>query len=483
MPRPIAKRITGRQAQSAAVLGAMLMLSACKTFSPDGGMGPVATLASQELNKDVAAIRSGDDAVAARAAVERLLKRPLTADAAVQIALFNNRGLQAAYNALGIAEAVMIEASLPPNPAFSVARLSSSVEIEFERRIVANILALATLPARADIAADRFRQAQLRAAEETLRVAAETRRAYYRAVAGRELGGFLTQAQSAAESATQLARRLGESGAINKLDQAREQVFYADITAQLASARQRASSDRERLVRAMGLWGGDLDFKLPNALPALPRLWNLPFIEVEAIRRRVDLQVARIELEALAKSFGLTQATRFVNMLDVVGIDKKVRERETGATTRSRGFELEFQIPIFDLGEVRVRQAEQTYMQAVNRLAEKATNVRSEARDAYRAYRSTHDIAMHYRREVLPLRKIISDETLLRYNAMQIDVFALLAEARQRISATTTAIEAQRDFWLAATNLRVAVVGGGVSGPAGEGPRVVAGGDSAAAGH
>ena len=50
---------------------------------------------------------------------------------------------------------------------------------------------------------------------------------------------------------------------------------------------------------------------------------------------------------------------------------------------------------------------------------------------------------------MLPLRKIISDETLLRYNAMQIDVFALLTEARQRIASTTAAIEAERNFWLA----------------------------------
>ena len=94
------------------------------------------------------------------------------------------------------------------------------------------------------------------------------------------------------------------------------------------------------------------------------------------------------------------------------------------------------QIPIFDFGEARVRKAGETYMQAVNRLIEKAVNVRSEAREAYRNYRSGYDLAGHYRREVLPLRKIISDETLLRYNAMQIDVFALLAEARQRINVT-----------------------------------------------
>src|SRR5205807_3268778 len=127
------------------------------------------------------------------------------------------------------------------------------------------------LPARSEIAAERFHQAQLRAAEETLRVAHEARCAHYRAVAARELIHFLPESQSAAEAATKLAARLGETGAMNKLDQAREQVFYADLTAQLATARQRESSEREELIRTMGLWGTNLDFKLPNALPLLPR--------------------------------------------------------------------------------------------------------------------------------------------------------------------------------------------------------------------
>jgi outer membrane protein TolC len=402
-----------------------------------------------------------------------LAKRVLTADAAVQIALLNNRGLQAAYNELGIAEAVRVQASLPPNPTFTIERLAGPVEIEIEKRIVANILSILTLPARAEIAADRFRQAQLRAAEETLRIAQEARRAFYRAVAARELASFLAQSQSAAESATQIARRLGETGAINKLDQAREQVFYAEITAQLATARQRASSERERLARIMGFWGRDLDFKLPGSLPALPRRpQSLPAIETEAVARRIDLQIARIELAALSRNLGLTEATRFINLLEVSGISQTKIERETGHREKNRGFELELQIPIFDGGEVRVRQASETYMQAVNRLVDRAVAVRSEARDAYRTYRSTYDIAAHYRREVLPLRKIISDETLLRYNAMQIDVFSLLAEARQRIAATTAAIEAQREFWLAKTNLLSAVVGGGTAGePAGEAMR------------
>jgi len=459
-------------------------LSACQTLSPDGGMTMVSDFATRELNKDVVAIRTPEQAEETHARIARLLKRRLSADGAVQIALLNNRGLQAAYNELGLAEAAMVKESLPPNPTFTVERLSSSVEIEIEKRIIANILALVTLPVRAAIAKDRFQQAKLRAAEETMRIAAEARRAYYRAVAARATVSFLDQAQSAAETATKLARRLGETGAMTKLDQAREQVFYAELSGQLAGARQRATSEREKLVRVMGLWGRDLAFKLPNALPALPgRARSLPAVEVEAIARRIDVQIARIELDVLAKTYGLTQATRFVNLLDLSGISKKVTERESGESIRIQGFELEFQIPIFDFGTVRVRQAEEIYLQAINRLTEKAINARSEARNAYRAYRSSYDLARHYQREVLPLRKIISEETLLRYNAMLIDVFALLGEARQRVAATVAAIDAERGFWLSTVDLGTAVTGGGAGASGGEASPMMAAAEDGGAGH
>jgi outer membrane protein TolC len=454
-------RVPLRAPVSTALATAGALLAGCAGFSPDGGMAEVQEIAGSELSKEVAALRTNDAIAAARATIERLLQRPLSADTAVQIALLNNRDLQAAYNELGLAEAARIEASLPANPRLSFQHVAGSGGLDIERRIVADILALASLPARAEIAGDRFRQAQLRATEATLRTAADTRRAYARAVASRALVNFLVEAQSAAEAATQIARRLGESGAMTKLDQARDQVFYAELTAQLATARQRAIGDRERLVRLLGLWGSDLQFRIPSALAPLPAQPKaLPAVEVEAVARRADLQIARVELERLAKSYGLTKATRFIDLAEVAGVSKTVQEPGS-ERFNERGVGLELQVPLFDFGEVRMRQAEETYLQAVNRLTAKAVTVRSEAREAYQAYRSTYDIARHYQREVLPLRKIISDETLLRYNAMQIDVFALLAEARQRIASTAAAIEAERDFWLADANLSAAIAGGG----------------------
>jgi len=435
-------------------------------------MDVVSQITGAALAQNAHRIDTEDAAEAARSRVQRLLASPLSADAAVQVALLNNRGLQAAYNELAIAEAVRVQASLPPSPTFSLSRISTSIELDIERQIVADILALATLPARADIAGDRFRQAQLNAARETLRGGLEARRNYYRAVASRQLVAFLEHASLAAETSAKLATELGRTGAMNKLDQAREQSFYAELSAQLATARQQAASGREALVRSLGLWGSDLGFKLPQALPALPKQpRSAPMIEVEAVRRRVDLQIARIEVDALAKSYGLTNATRFINLLDVAGISRTQRE-PGGAHGTGGGVDVEFQVPIFDFGEARLRQAGETYMAAVNRLTDKAVNVRSEAREAYRLYRSTYDIAAHYGDRVLPLRQVITDETMLRYGAMQIDVFSLLTEARQRVTVNIAAIEAQRDFWLASANLTAAVAGGGTAGNAGATPRV-----------
>ena len=440
------------------------LLSACKTLSPDGGMDAVAGVARDSLNSDVAAIRTPEQAAAARSRIDALLRRPLTARAAVQIALLNNRGLQAAYNALGIAETAMVQASLPPSPRIALQRISGDVETEIERHIIGDILALATLPARSDIAGDRFRQAQLEAAAATLRVAAETRRAYYRAVAAVETVGLLEQAAAAAETANNLAKRLAESGGMNKLDQAREEVLYAEIGAQLAKARGLVASERERLVRAMGLSDKkDLAFKVPSSLPPLPtRPRSAPSVEMQAVARRLDLQIARIELDALAKSYGLTQATRFLNLLELSGAGKTTIDKTTGERIVDLGVGVEFQIPLFDFGASRVREAEETYMQAVNRLAENAVNARSQARDAYQRYRGSYDIAARYRNQVLPLRQTISDELLLRYNAMMADVFGLLEEARARATSATTGVEAERDFWLASVDLDAAIQDGGV---------------------
>jgi outer membrane protein TolC len=445
----------------ALTIASAVLLSACKTFSPDGGMSTVAAVAGGGLNKSVVRISSPETAGLAQGKVTRLLHAPLSADAAVQIALINNRELQAAYNRLGIAEAVMVQMSRPPLPRFSYDWVKTSIELDIERQIVASVLSLATWPSRSKIAGVRFEQAELRAAEKTLRLAAETRRAYIRAVAARQILAALGAAKESAQTSAQLAEHLTQTGAVNKLDHARRQVFATEMDAQLTSAGQQAAAAQERLTRLMGLWGTDLATLLPGALPKLPRsARRLSAIEQEAMNRRVDLEVARLEVEALARSFGLTRTTRLVNVLDLGGTSKTQKDKGEPSADGG-GFNLAFGVPLYDFGKARVREAEQRYFEALNALAAKVIDARSEAREAYGAYRATYTVAVQYEHKVLPLRDTISAETELQYNAMQVDAFALLDAARAKAAAQVAAIEAKRNFWLASADLGAVVLGGG----------------------
>jgi outer membrane protein TolC len=447
------------------VLLLSLATAGCAEFTLDGGMSPVSASVRQETGKDVVKISTPEDARRARDQVSALLAEPLSSDAAIQIALLNNRGLQAAFNDLGISEAAYVQASLPPNPRLSLSRLVGTGFVELEFQLIGNLLALATLPRRTEIAARQFEEARYRAVEATLRLGVETRRAHIHAIAAEQRVRLLEQARYAADAAARLMIKLGETGAASKLDQARVAAFYAELSAQLSLARLRARGEREALARRLGLWGTDLDFKLPAQLDALPRTPDtLTNVEVEAVRRRVDLVIARHEVITMAKSFGLSESTRYISLLELAGIHKNETETATDGdqTTKNRfGLELAIEIPIFDTGEARTRAARETYMRSVNRLAEKAIIARSQARVAYDAYRATYDLSRFYQTRVVPLRQEISNEVLLRYNGMLIDVFEVLVDARERITVNVAALDALRDFHLATADLQAALIVGG----------------------
>lgn len=443
-----------------AAASAALLLAGCASFSPDGGAGKVSELTKERTGQSVSLQRSEADVESASSRVAELLKQPLTAESAVEIALLNNRGLQASFSELGIAEAERVRAGRLANPTFSFGRLSGHGVTEIDRSVMFNFLGLLTLPVASQVAQRQLEQAQYQAAFDAVGVAAEARKAFFGAVAAQDLVGYYEQVKDAADASNDLARRMLQAGNFNKLTQMREQAFYADATANLARARHQAVAERERLVRALGLSGGQLAFKLPEHLPELPKAPVEPKdAEQTAIDKRLDVLMAKRSTEATAKSLGLTRSTRFINVLEVGYANKS----QTGEG-RQNGYEVELELPLFDFGSTRTARAEATYMQAVHRTAEVAVNARSEVRESYSAYRTAFDLARHYRDEVVPLRKRISEENLLRYNGMLSSVFELLADARDQVTTVTAAIEAQRDYWIAETNLQTALTGRSPSG-------------------
>ena len=238
-----------------ALLTAATVVGGCASFSQDGGFAPVQQTAKDRLGKDLQWARSDVERDSIDQRVRELLAKPLAMDDAVQIALLNNRGLQAAYQELGISEADLVQAGRLPNPGVAFARKTQGSEVELEWLLAINLARLIAMPLVMEVESRRFAHTQLRVSLQTVSLAADTRKAYLHALAAEETVRYMRQVMLAAEASAELARRMEQVGNFNKLQRAREQDFYADAALNLARAEQAQRATRERLTRLLGLWG------------------------------------------------------------------------------------------------------------------------------------------------------------------------------------------------------------------------------------
>lgn len=429
-------------------------LGACATLSKDGNEKEIRTSAARLMGGPAEEAAATPETRAQRR--ESLLARPLSVDDAVNLALLNNPGLQRAFAELRITEAEVVAATRPRNPGITVADLRRGDEREIERSIGFDLIGLLTLPLRGPLEKQRYEAAKLDTTRAVLNLARETRRAYFAAIARQQQARYAADVQDAAEAARDLARGLAQAGNASRLDAAREQAFYAEATAQRARADAEALAAREKLIRLLGV-AEATSVKLPERLPELPDTpRELNNVEQQALDQRIDVQLTKRNAANTARALKLSKVTRFINVLDLGYQYNTSNEQPT-----QKGFEVSLELPLFDFGSSRVAQSEAIYRRALAQVAETAVNARSEAREAYTRYRTNYDLARHYRDEVVPLQKQISDEVMLRYNGMLISTFELLAQAREQVASTNAYLISLNDFWQAEADLASTLQGAG----------------------
>jgi outer membrane protein TolC len=440
---------------------ALAILAGCAALDPDGGSAAVEALARPALKQPLPSPRDDEARHATAQAVRERLTRELGSPDAVAIALANHPRVQVILAEVGASQAELAQAGRLRNPGFSWAKYRQGDEREIERRITLDVVGLLTMPLRVELERGNLAAAQGRAALEVVRVAEEARRAWTEAVAAAEMAAYAEQVKDAAWASAELAKKMAEAGHFNRLARSRETLFHAEAEARLARARLAGAAARERLARALAVEPGAI--RLPTRLPdppAAPR--DIPASEQAAIDSRLDVQGARREAEATARALGLSRVTGFVNVLHL-GYEWTT----SNEAPRKTGYEIELELPIFDWGAARNARAEALYRQAAGRVADVAQRARSEVRESHAAYRTAWELARRYRDEIVPLRKAISEENLLRYNGMLIGVFELLADAREQSNAVIGSIEATRDFWIADADLETALLAGPPQGVAG----------------
>jgi len=437
------------------LLSVSIALTGCATFSKDGGLDGVKAATAPFVKQKVEWPKTEDAQNKVAARVQELLQQRMDVDTAVQLALLNNKGLQAALYNLGISEADLVQAGRLPNPKFSMLYTRNNGDYKIEQVLTFNIFSLVTMPKMLEIERQNFEKTKKNMALDVLNLAHETRLAFFNAVAANEHVSYSEQVKESAEASAELARRMVKAGNWNQLELAREQSFYAEAVLDYTNVKSQQASAREALSRLLAVPVEALN--LQDRLPDLPKaIGDLQAFEKAAFEQRLDLQAMRFETQALASQLGLTRTTRLMNVLEIG--PARVLEGKRSAPYK-KGVDVSFDLPLFDWSGAKVARAEAIYMQAVNRTAQMAFDAQSEIREAHSRYLTSYQMAKHYRDEIVPIRKKILDENQLRYNGMLISPFELFADARAQVVSVNGYITKLNEFWLAETALQMTLSG------------------------
>lgn len=423
-----------------------------------GGFSDVEKITEDRLNQRIHWIQGMPEDAQVELVIDSLLVNELSVDAAVQIALLNNRTLQSQYEALGIAQADLVQAGLLKNPVFEAGvRISNSASsaTNTELGLVQNFLDILVRPARKGLATAQFEEAKIRVGNAVLNLAYDTKSAYYMLQGAMHITTMLRTAVEATATAAEFARRQQAAGNLSDLEYAVQQTLYEQIRLDLVANEAMVLDNRERLTRLMGLWGPQTDWRISDRLPDLPSdEVPLDHLESLAVSRRLDLAAMRWEIEALARALSITVHWRYVPLIDVgVNTEKESDgERVTGPT-------VSIELPIFDQGQAKVAHAEALLRQARQRMTARAIEIRSEARVARNRLLVSRAIAVHYRTTLIPLREQIVAESQRFFNFMLIGAYQLLQAKRDEIEAYQDYIEAVRNYWVARSEVERVAAG------------------------
>ncbi len=454
--------LKSRLFKSTAVFAACLALAGCASVNFDQAIDETNQSAGAFTSGNLQLSRNAEQRDAKNKLAIDLLAKPLSSDDAVQLALANSPAVQTLLAQSWADMSAANQAGRISNPIFKFERVTFKDELELGRILSFGLLDLLTLPRRQAIAQSQITQAKVQLSASVVEQVTQVRQAWVRAVASGQVLQYAQQISTTAEASAELAKRMQQVGNFNKLQRARQQVFYADSVAQLASAQHNALAAREELVRQLGLTDVQAaTLKLPDRLPDLPKEARAPdVVSSTAQEQRLDVQLARGQLDAAGKSQGLNLLTSLVDVeLDIIRSTTFDNGGGIGRGFAKRGYELGIRLPIFDWGNAKRDAMNAQSLAAANRYESTVRSATSQLRESYSAYRTAHDVARHYRDEVVPLRKTMAEENVLRYNGMLIGVFELLADTRDQIGSVVTAINAYQQFWLADAALSASMTG------------------------
>ncbi len=440
-------------------LGALLTLCSACTRVPQTDDRCVASIINHHINKDVhwnscckdAQIQVGD-------AIHHFLEQELTIDSAVQIALLNNPDIQATFEEIGIAQADLIQAGLFQNPIFDAyVRFPDHqlLQLNTAFSITQNFLDLFLIPLRKKIAAVELEQAHLRVANAVLDLAFDVQETFYNLQVEQIKQHLLSSLVETTEVSSALAKAQRQQGNINDLELNSRMNEYLESKVEFAQNQIEIIRLRERMNKLLGLSSSNYCWKITENLPELTKE-EIPteYLESIALSQRLDLQIARWEVERIAKTLGIKQWWAYTNIAAGISTEHEAEGfQETGPAFAGS-------IPLFNYGQADRARLHAMYCQSRERQKALEIAVLSEVNSTIDQLTTNRHLVLTYQKELLPLQEQITSLSQKFYNTMSLSIYKLLFAKRQELQIQINYNLNLKNYWISRVKLDRALGGG-----------------------
>lgn len=464
--------LLSRRTHAPLVLALSFVSAGCASSSIERDLDQVSKLSHTE---EVERVVDGDVDPAPADDAQRLLEQPIDADAAVRVALLNNRELRAILREMGISRGKLVQAGLLPNPVVEAELLperNTFLELRVEYDITSAVLA----PMRARAAKPDVLAARFRAAAAVVDLGYRVRAAFYRFQSADQRVAIAEQVLDGYAASREAAQAMLLAGNIAELDLASQEVAYERARILVAELTLELVEEKESLQRLLGVHGDDTQWDLRGELPPAPEITEIPEdVETRALRASLDLQEARVRLDGLGLRAGFTRKAGSIPdvAVDVHSLWGDPEAAGGGATEPEWRFGagVSVGVPLFDRAQGSALSLEAEFDALMERYYGMTVDLRSSAREAQSRVRSAHARALQYQKVIVPAQSRVTEQTMLQYNAMQLGIFHVIEARREELDVKLAHIETLREYWTAKAELEALLAGRMVSGDRGAGGR------------
>jgi cobalt-zinc-cadmium efflux system outer membrane protein len=427
------------------------------TRAPHADDCRVASIINNKIDKEVHWNQGCCEDEQVYCAVQRLLQQELVVDSVVQIALLNNPEIQSIFEEIGIAQADLVEAGLFQNPVFDAyIRFPDhhSLQLNTAFSVTQSFLDIFLIPLRKKVATVELEQAYLRVANAILKLGFDVQETFYNLQAEQIKQNFLASLIQATEAANQLAVAQKQQGNINDLELQSRMNEYLESNVALAKSQVELIRLRERMNKLLGFSSSELCWRIMDDLPELPE-WEIPAecLESVALTQRLDLKIARWEVEKIARMLGLKQWWAYTNFAAGISTEHEAEGfQETGPAFAGA-------IPIFNYGQADRARLYSMYRQSQERQKALEIEILSEVRSTRDQLFVNRNLVLTYQKELLPLQKQIVSLSQRFYNTMALSVYKLLDAKKQELQMQINYKLNLRNYWISQVELDRALGG------------------------